>query len=52
LELIYHPTSWSRRPDAATRTYACGGAGVVWAVLDSGIDGRLRFATSEPTVDG
>lgn len=28
------------KADAATRTYGCGGSGVVWAVLDSGIDGR------------
>ena len=26
------------KADAAGRTYGCGGAGVVWAVLDSGID--------------
>ena len=26
------------KADAATRTYACTGAGVVWAVIDSGID--------------
>lgn len=25
--------------DAAVRTYACGGAGIVWGVIDSGIDG-------------
>lgn len=26
------------KADAASRTYSCSGAGVVWAVLDSGID--------------
>jgi subtilisin family serine protease len=34
------------KADAASRTYGCGGAGVVWAVLDSGIDGsHPHFAT-------
>ena len=58
LELIYHiwpdlvveahldRSLTTIKADAATRTYACGGAGVVWAVLDSGIDGRHpHFAT-------
>ncbi len=26
------------KADAAVRTYGCGGSGIVWAVLDSGID--------------
>ena len=58
LELIYHiwpdliveahldRSLTTIKADAATRTYGCGGAGVVWAVLDSGIDGRHpHFAT-------
>ena len=58
LELIYHiwpdliveahldRSLTTIKADAASRTYACGGAGVVWAVLDSGIDGRHpHFAT-------
>jgi subtilisin family serine protease len=35
------------KADAAQRTYGCGGTGVVWAVLDSGIDeSHPHFATN------
>ena len=60
MELIYHiwpdliveahldRSVTTIKADAATRTYGCGGAGVVWAVLDSGIDGRHpHFATHD-----
>ena len=30
------------KADAAERTYGCGGSGVVWAVLDSGINGTTH----------
>ncbi len=58
LELIYHiwpdliveahldRSLTTIKADAAARTFGCGGAGVVWAVLDSGIDARHpHFAT-------
>lgn len=50
LEIIYHVwpdlvvdahldrSLTTIKADAASRTYSCGGAGVVWGILDSGID--------------
>jgi subtilisin family serine protease len=38
------------KADAASRTYGCGGAGVVWAVLDSGIDAGHSHFTANATL--
>lgn len=38
------------KADAAVRTYRCGGGGVVWAVLDSGIQGTHPHFTVNATL--
>jgi subtilisin family serine protease len=62
LELIYHiwpdlvvhahtdVSLTTIKADAALRTYNCGGAGVVWGVLDSGIDAKHPHFTTNATL--
>jgi hypothetical protein len=38
------------KADAAARTYCCAGTGIVWAVLDSGIDATHRHFTANDTL--